>query len=150
LQIVDLAFVQRRLAAPLPRKQSSRRCGQSDRGRIRRRDAAGPPPHRRGSGARLPTRGSRSALARRRSRFSLCEAETAPVNNYTADFEIISERLRTRHGWICESCSRNFSPSSDRKFLHVHHKNGMKNNNSDQIFGYCASAAMPVNHYMLT
>jgi hypothetical protein len=59
-------------------------------------------------------------------------AETAPVNNYPADFEIISERLRTRRGWTCESCDRSFAALSDRKFLHVHHKNGMKNNSSDQ------------------
>src|SRR5580704_5943625 len=46
-------------------------------------------------------------------------------------FEIISERLRTRRGWTCESCDRSFAALSDRKFLHVHHKNGMKNNSSD-------------------
>ena len=59
-------------------------------------------------------------------------AEIAPVNNYPADFEIISERLRTRRSWTCESCDRSFASLTDRKFLHVHHKDGMKNNNSDQ------------------
>lgn len=59
-------------------------------------------------------------------------AETAPVNNYPPDFEIISERLRTQCGWTCESCHRSFAALSDRKFLHVHHKDGMKNNGSDQ------------------
>jgi hypothetical protein len=59
-------------------------------------------------------------------------AETAPVNNYPADFEIISERLRIRRGWTCESCDRSFATLSDRKFLHVHHKDGRKNNSSDQ------------------
>jgi hypothetical protein len=58
-------------------------------------------------------------------------AETAPVNNYPADFEIISERLRTRRGWTCERCDRSFAILSDRKFLHVHHKDGRKNNSSD-------------------
>ena len=56
-------------------------------------------------------------------------AETAPVNNYPADFEIISERLRTRRGWTCESCDGSFAALSDRKFLHVHHKR--KNNSSN-------------------
>jgi hypothetical protein len=59
-------------------------------------------------------------------------AEIAPVNDYPADFEIISECLRTQRSWTCESCDRSFATLSDRKFLHVHHKDGMKNNSSDQ------------------
>jgi hypothetical protein len=59
-------------------------------------------------------------------------AETAPVNNYPSDFEIISERLRTRRSWTCESCDRSFALLSDRKFLHVHHKDGIKYNSTDQ------------------
>jgi hypothetical protein len=58
-------------------------------------------------------------------------AETAPTNTYPVDFEIVSERLKAQHGWKCESCSRDLSRPPDRKYLHVHHRNGMKNDNHD-------------------
>jgi hypothetical protein len=54
-------------------------------------------------------------------------AEIAPVNNYSADFDKISKRVREQRGWRCECCRRDFSPAEDRQYLHVHHRNGMKN-----------------------
>jgi 5-methylcytosine-specific restriction endonuclease McrA len=59
-------------------------------------------------------------------------AETAPVNNYSADFDEISKRVRERRGWRCECCRRDFSRATDREYLHVHHKNGMKNENQEE------------------
>lgn len=52
---------------------------------------------------------------------------TAPLNYYTSDWKEISESARRRHGYICEKCSRNYS--QHKKFLHVHHKNGIKSDN---------------------
>jgi hypothetical protein len=69
-----------------------------------------------------------------RSLFSIpptCDADTAPINNYTINFDVISGGLKAQHGWKCEKCRRNFSESTDRKYLHVHHKNGMKNENHE-------------------
>jgi HNH endonuclease len=57
------------------------------------------------------------------------DAATAPINHYSADFDDISKHIRERRGWRCESCRRDFSRATDREYLHVHHKNGMKNEN---------------------
>jgi hypothetical protein len=58
-------------------------------------------------------------------------AESAPVNNYPAGFNEISKFIREQRGWRCESCRRDFSRATDRAYLHVHHKNGMKNENHE-------------------
>jgi hypothetical protein len=60
------------------------------------------------------------------------DAATAPVNSYPADFDHISKRAREQRGWRCERCGRDFSRTVDREYLHVHHKNGMKNENRDK------------------
>ena len=52
---------------------------------------------------------------------------TAPINDYTQDWKEISESARRLRGFICEDCKRNYS--SAKKFLHVHHRNGIKSNN---------------------
>ncbi len=57
------------------------------------------------------------------------DAATAPINDYPADFDDISKRVREQRGWRCENCCRDFSRATDRECLHVHHKNGMKNEN---------------------
>jgi hypothetical protein len=58
--------------------------------------------------------------------------ETAPLNDYPADFDEISKRVRDRRSWRCECCRRDFSRATDREYLHVHHKNGMKNVNHEE------------------
>jgi hypothetical protein len=55
---------------------------------------------------------------------------TAPVNGYSKDFPEISLRYRKSKGWRCEECSANLSESNLRQFLHVHHVNHSKNDNS--------------------
>jgi hypothetical protein len=60
------------------------------------------------------------------------DADTAPINNYPPDFDAISARVRAERGWRCECCRRDFSRAGDRKYLHVHHKNGMKNENFER------------------
>jgi hypothetical protein len=59
------------------------------------------------------------------------DADTAPINNYSADFDDISKRVREQRNWRCECCRREFSRVTDRKYLHVHHKNGLKNENHE-------------------
>ncbi|MFQ3576949.1 MAG: HNH endonuclease signature motif containing protein [Cytophagales bacterium] len=53
---------------------------------------------------------------------------TAPINNYTKDFDTIANELKSKKKYICESCSKDLS--KDKKFLHVHHIDGIKSNNS--------------------
>jgi hypothetical protein len=56
--------------------------------------------------------------------------QDAPVNEYPADFSNISNRVRSERNWTCENCGVNFSSSGDRQYLHTHHKNGVKSDNS--------------------
>ena len=85
------------------------------------------------------------------------DADTAPIYNYSANFDDVSTRVRERRGWKCECCRRDFSPPTDRKYLHVHHRNGIKNENHDgNLQALCLGchadepAATPMNRNMLT
>lgn len=61
---------------------------------------------------------------------------TAPLNNYTSDFKDIADNLKKSKNYCCEVCNINLSES--KKFLHVHHLDGMKNNNkSDNLKVLC-------------
>jgi hypothetical protein len=53
-------------------------------------------------------------------------SDSAPLNVYPEDFEVLSARLRSERGWRCEKCSIVLSDPPLRKHLHVHHKNGQK------------------------
>ena len=57
---------------------------------------------------------------------------TAPENKYSDDFAKISARNRSERGWRCEEagCGVVLSSPEYRKYLHVHHRDGLKNNNS--------------------
>lgn len=55
---------------------------------------------------------------------------TAPRNVYPSGFEEISRREREAAGWICQRCELDLSVAHFRRFLHVHHKNGLKYENS--------------------
>jgi len=54
---------------------------------------------------------------------------TAPLNTYAGYFKKTSLDLRNKLGWICQHCKADFSAPSERKWLHVHHKNGLKHDN---------------------
>ncbi len=71
---------------------------------------------------------------------------TAPLNNYTDDFKEIANKLKEKHNYICSKCHRDFS--ADKKFLHVHHKDGIKsNNNTENLEVLCiACHAKEYNH----
>lgn len=60
------------------------------------------------------------------------DSDTAPVNDYPSDFPQVSERLRKEKGWQCEKCRRILSAAHLRQYLHVHHVNGNRSDNSRQ------------------
>lgn len=64
-------------------------------------------------------------------------ADTAPINDYTDDWGMISESIKQQRGYQCESCGLKLS-GSNRKFLDAHHKDGNKaNNNPNNIEILC-------------
>jgi hypothetical protein len=59
-------------------------------------------------------------------------SDTAPLNEYPADFLEISQRLRQGNGWQCQNCGQILSAQHLRKYLHVHHVNGNRSDNTRQ------------------
>lgn len=57
---------------------------------------------------------------------------TAPTNDYTRDFQCISRAYRQKRNWICEACGISLSRNEMRRYLQVHHINGLKNDNNDE------------------
>jgi hypothetical protein len=53
---------------------------------------------------------------------------TSPVNEYADNFNDISTRYRRSQDWTCEECDLDLS--DDRQWLHTHHKDHIKSNNS--------------------
>lgn len=58
-------------------------------------------------------------------------ADSAPLNEYTSDWPDVSERVKKDRGYECEQCRRRFVAAFSR-FLHVHHVNGLKYENSEK------------------
>ena len=54
---------------------------------------------------------------------------TAPVDTYSSLQSTFSRICRERAGWRCEKCGISLKGEA-RKFLHAHHRNGDKSNNS--------------------
>ncbi|MBD3409421.1 MAG: hypothetical protein GF419_04375 [Ignavibacteriales bacterium] len=54
---------------------------------------------------------------------------TAPINDYTDDWEARSKEYREDVNWRCEECNKDLSHKELRQYLHVHHKDGKKYNN---------------------
>ena len=50
---------------------------------------------------------------------------TAPTNIYPDNWKEIARRLKEKYNYTCQECHRNFSDCKSQ--LHVHHKNGLKN-----------------------
>jgi hypothetical protein len=59
-------------------------------------------------------------------------SDDAPVNRYSEDFEAVSRTLRESLGWRCTLCGIDLSAPDRRKWLHVHHKNGLRHDNRVQ------------------
>ena len=57
--------------------------------------------------------------------------QTAPTNDYSSDFSLISSAYRQKRAWVCETCGIPLSGDLSRRYLHVHHINGLKNDNEE-------------------
>lgn len=51
------------------------------------------------------------------------------IFGYTLDWQQISREFRKEKDYTCESCGIQIDEPSDRRFIHVHHRNGNKLNN---------------------
>ena len=76
---------------------------------------------------------------------------TAPLNEYSPARNQISKRYREKRQWKCENCHIALGHNDGRKFLHVHHQNGVKSDNSEgNLRALClrCHAEMPQHHHM--
>jgi len=55
---------------------------------------------------------------------------SAPKNAYTSDFQEISRKARSLARFKCSLCKADLSEQMLQKYLHVHHINGIKSDNS--------------------
>lgn len=51
------------------------------------------------------------------------------INGYTLDWTLISRKYRELKNYQCEKCRIDLSDGLDRRYLHVHHRNGQKTDN---------------------
>ena len=58
--------------------------------------------------------------------------QTAPTNDYSPDFLLISRAYRKNKNWVCETCGIPLSKDMMQRYLHVHHIDGLKNENKDE------------------
>jgi hypothetical protein len=56
------------------------------------------------------------------------DTETAPINQYTPDWDIVSTSYRSSKNWICEDCG--IQHKQNKNLLHVHHLNSIRSDNS--------------------
>lgn len=54
--------------------------------------------------------------------------KTAPASGYAENWSDVSSKVRDERQWICQKCNVSFS--KHKKLLHVHHKNGVKSDNT--------------------
>jgi hypothetical protein len=77
--------------------------------------------------------------------------ETMPSANYTDDFDAVSSAARRAADWKCRKCRRSFTKAFERRFLHTHHLDGVKGNNSfENLTVLCLGchAEEPDHHHM--
>lgn len=55
---------------------------------------------------------------------------SAPLNDYGPGFRETSRRYRAENDWSCEKCKVDLSHTTHRKYLHTHHINGLKYDNT--------------------
>lgn len=77
-------------------------------------------------------------------------SDTAPLNQYTLDWGDVSERVKRARDFTCESCARTLTIRFSR-FLHVHHRNGLKYDNADanlEVLCIACHAEQPMHGHM--
>ena len=57
---------------------------------------------------------------------------TAPTNIYPPDLAQIARHYKERMRWRCEQCREYLGDENMRKFLHVHHVNGLRHDNRNE------------------
>lgn len=68
------------------------------------------------------------------------------IYGYTKDWQKISKLYRLKIDFTCEKCNIKINDNYDKRFLEVHHKNGVKTNNSnDNIECLCTLCHANVN-----
>ena len=76
--------------------------------------------------------------------------DTAPLNDYSDDWGIISEGIKQKRGYQCEACKRKFE-GFDRQYLHGHHIDGLKSNNQStniEILCIACHADQPMHNHI--
>jgi hypothetical protein len=76
-------------------------------------------------------------------------SDNAPLNTYTDDFGEVSARAKRAANWMCQRCSIDLS--SEKRFLHTHHKDGAKFDNSTdnlKVLCYGCHANEPDHQHM--
>ena len=67
-------------------------------------------------------------------------ANQARASEYVRGWEALSRRMRNAANWTCQDCGVNLEDRRYRKFLHVHHVNGVKDDNApSNLEVVCAS-----------
>jgi hypothetical protein len=76
-------------------------------------------------------------------------SDNAPLNNYTANFSDISDRMKAAARYRCEACDFDCSAKGLKKFLHTHHIDGDKSNNSPlNLKVLCLDCHAKEHHHM--
>jgi hypothetical protein len=68
------------------------------------------------------------------SQFPKYDSTAAPVNYYPPNWDQISLRVREKASWKCQNigCCVDLAARENRRYLHVHHKNGEKNDVAEE------------------
>ncbi len=78
-------------------------------------------------------------------------SDTAPINDYTDDWGDVSERVKRARLYCCSSCKLELGQRRSR-FLNVHHRNGLKHDNSEgnlELLCLRCHAKKPMHEHML-
>jgi hypothetical protein len=79
-------------------------------------------------------------------------SDTAPSNTYSSNWPLLSENLKQERGYRCGTSNCNITlDGKDRRFLHVHHINGIRNDNSKnnlEVLCYRCHANEPLHSHM--
>jgi hypothetical protein len=76
-------------------------------------------------------------------------SDNAPLNNYSDDFGQVSIKAKNDANWMCQKCR--IGLSSDKKYLHTHHRDGAKFDNRRgnlQVLCFACHADEPGHQHM--